>query len=197
MRLAAIALALLPFAAQAQPDARDIAVAKQLSQEVERQSTPLTDAVVVDYVTRIARKVAQAADFPPSLTVKVIDADTSFAYPGPSLYIDANAILRAAGEAELAAVIAHLLGHLVQWRSEPLATVGQDQIFSFWRGGCMRELRTLVVPVALARQEIIVEAKSDELGLGFLAQPVTIQPLWPISTRAWLQSTSLRRCTLW
>jgi predicted Zn-dependent protease len=155
--------------ALAQPTARDIAVAKQLAQEVERQTLPLTDSVVIDYVDRIAQKMAKAAELSAPLTVKVTNGDTSCALPGAELYVDTGVILSATSEAELAGAIAHVLGHLALWRVDPAMAGGQIPLI-FGGSGCLRERRGLAIPMGLIQQQITVEPQADQLGLGYLAK---------------------------
>jgi predicted Zn-dependent protease len=175
MRGATLLLALVPLTAGAQ-DSRDKqqAIGKQLAQEVERQSTIITDPALVQYVDRIAQKLALAAGLRGALTVKVITGDSSYALPAGFLYIGTNLILKAASEAELAGIIAHQLAHIALWddeqRAQLLAQLEPQNIAGIpliWYAGCQR-LSGAFAPAAISNQEAALESRADQLALGFM-----------------------------
>ena len=134
-----IAFAALPLAAENQKDdvdtigsrkvahrsiiseQKEIAIGKQYSEQVDRQSKLVTDPVVTEYVNRVAQNIARNSDLKIPLTVKVIDDPSinAFALPGGFLYVNTGVIQHADEESQLAGVIAHEIGHVAarHWAS--------------------------------------------------------------------------------
>lgn len=117
MTRAALLLALLPITALAQLPPAQQQFANQLAQEMERNSTPLVDPTILQYVNGVAQRIAQGAGLSGPLAVKVISGDRpqAQAFPGAPLYLNTGLVLTAASEAELAGAIAHQLGHVALW----------------------------------------------------------------------------------
>lgn len=84
--------------------------------EIEKKQTVVQDQEVQQYVDRIGRRLlagARNVDFP--YTFKVVRDDTvnAFALPGGHTYVHSGLIKAAQSEAELAAVMAHEINHVV------------------------------------------------------------------------------------
>lgn len=84
--------------------------------EIEKKQTVVQDQEVQSYVDRIGRRLlagARSVDFP--YTFKVVKDDTvnAFALPGGHTYVHSGLIKAAQSEAELAAVMAHEINHVV------------------------------------------------------------------------------------
>ena len=74
-----------------------------------------TDPKLVDYVTKIGEKVARVSDRPNyKFTFTIIDSPdiNAFATPGGYVYINRGLITYMTSEAQLAAVLAHEIGHV-------------------------------------------------------------------------------------
>ena len=95
--------------------AREMTIGRQASRRFERQIKLIKDADVLDYINRIAQKVAASSDVMVPVTIKVIDSDTvnALSYPGGFLYVTKGLILGVADESEVAGVIAHEIAHVV------------------------------------------------------------------------------------
>src|SRR6201998_458786 len=93
---------------------REIALGKQLAQEVERSSKLIDDPVVTEYVNRVGQNLVRNSDARVPFTIKVIDSDevNAFALPGGFFYVNSGLILRAQEESELAGVMAHEISHV-------------------------------------------------------------------------------------
>src|SRR6516165_7760545 len=91
----------------------EIALGKQLAQEVERTSKMIDDPVVTEYVNRVGQNLVRNSDARVPFTIKVIDSDevNAFALPGGFFYVNSGLILRAQEESELAGVMAHEISH--------------------------------------------------------------------------------------
>jgi len=100
---------------------KEIAIGKQYSMQVDRQSKLVTDPVIDEYVNRVAQNVARNSDLKVPLTVKVIDDPSinAFALPGGFLYVNSGVLQAADEESQLAGVIAHEIGHVAarHWAS--------------------------------------------------------------------------------
>lgn len=134
-----IAFAALPLAADDQKDdvdaigsrkvahksiiseQKEIAVGKGYSEQVDRQSKLINDAVVTEYVNRVGQNVARNSDLKIPLTIKVIDDPSinAFALPGGFLYVNTGVIQHADEESQLAGVMAHEIAHVAarHWAS--------------------------------------------------------------------------------
>lgn len=134
-----LALAALPLAAEDQKDdvdaigsrkvahksiiseQKEIAIGKQYSTQVDRQSKLVTDPVISEYVNRVAQNIARNSDLKIPLTVKVIDDPSinAFALPGGYIYVNTGVLKAADEESQLAGVIAHETGHIAarHWAS--------------------------------------------------------------------------------
>ncbi len=106
---------------------KEIALGKQLAQEVERSSKLVDDPVVTEYVNRVGQNLVRNSDARVPFTIKVIDSDevNAFALPGGFFYVNSGLILRAQEESELAAVMAHEISHVTARHGTKNATKGQ------------------------------------------------------------------------
>jgi len=89
-------------------------IGRQAAAEFERSITLYDDKDVIDYVDRIAQNIAKNSDAKFPVTIKVIQSDTvnATALPGGFVYINSATLKVVDSEAELAFVIAHLIGHV-------------------------------------------------------------------------------------
>src|SRR2546422_5427153 len=71
---------------------KEIALGKQLAQEVERQAKLVDDAVVTEYVNRIGQNLARNSDAKMPFTIKVIDSQdvNAFALPGGYMFVNSG-----------------------------------------------------------------------------------------------------------
>src|SRR5579871_6456841 len=63
---------------------KEIALGKQLAQEVERQSKVIDDPVIAEYVNRVGQNLVRNSDAKVPFTIKVLDTEevNAFALPG-------------------------------------------------------------------------------------------------------------------
>jgi len=87
---------------------------QKVAAELERNVTLVNDADIQGYVDRIAQNIAKNSDAKFPVTIKVIQSNdvNATALPGGFIYINTGTIKAADNEAELAFVIAHLVGHV-------------------------------------------------------------------------------------
>ncbi len=105
----------------------EIALGKQLAQEVDRSAKLIDDPVVTEYVNRVGQNLVRNSDAKVPFTIKVIDSDevNAFALPGGFFYVNSGLILRADEESELAGVMAHEIAHVGARHGTRNATKGE------------------------------------------------------------------------
>ncbi len=93
---------------------KEMAIGRQLSLQVEKESKMLDDPIVTEYVNRVGQNIVLHSDAKIPFTIKVIDSDevNAFALPGGFFYVNRGLILAAENEAELAGVMAHEIAHV-------------------------------------------------------------------------------------
>src|SRR2546430_7234710 len=69
---------------------KEIALGKQLAQEVERQAKIVDDPVIAEYVNRVGQNLVRNSDAKVPFTIKVIDAEeiNAFALPGGFFFVN-------------------------------------------------------------------------------------------------------------
>src|SRR5258708_19857318 len=106
---------------------KEIALGKQLAQEVERQAKIVDDPVIAEYVNRVGQNLVRNSDAKVPFTIKVIDAEeiNAFALPGGFFFVNTGVLLNADSEAEMAGVMAHEIAHVAARHGTRQATRGQ------------------------------------------------------------------------
>ena len=106
---------------------KEIALGKQLAQEVERQAKIVDDPVIAEYVNRVGQNLVRNSDAKVPFTIKVLDSEevNAFALPGGFFFVNSGLILKADSEAELAGVMAHEIAHVAARHGTRNATRGQ------------------------------------------------------------------------
>ena len=157
---------------------KEIALGKQLAQEIERQAKIVDDPVVAEYVNRIGQNLVRNSDAKVPFTIKVIDAEdvNAFALPGGFFFVNSGLILRAESEAELAGVMAHEIAHVAARHGTRQATRGQivnlatiPLIFmGGWAGYGARQGASVLIPIGFLSFSRGFESEADLLGLQYL-----------------------------
>jgi Zn-dependent protease with chaperone function len=159
---------------------REIALGKQLAQEVERSSKLIDDPVVVEYVNRVGQNLVRNSDARVPFTIKVIDSDVvnAFALPGGFFYVNSGLILRAQEEAELAGVMAHEISHVTARHGTKQATKGEIMQLATiplillgpggWAGYGIYEASQLAIPFSYLKFSRDAEREADYLGLQYM-----------------------------
>src|SRR6201998_1885446 len=157
---------------------KEIALGKQLAQEVERQAKIIDDPVIADVVNRLGQNLVRNSDAKVPFTIKVISTDevNAFALPGGFFFVNSGLILKADNEAELAGAmvreIAHVAarhgtrqasrGELVNYASLPLIFMGG------WTGYAIQSAATAAIPLGFLKFSRGFEAQADMLGLQYM-----------------------------
>jgi len=158
---------------------KEIAIGKQMAQEVERQAKIVDDPITAEYVNRIGQNLVRNSDAKVPFTIKVIDAEeiNAFALPGGFFFVNTGVITQADNEAELAGVMAHEIAHvaarhgmkqatkadLVRYGSIPLMILSGG-----WAGFAIYQGAQLAVPMGFLSFSRANEAEADKLGLEYM-----------------------------
>ncbi len=156
---------------------REMALGRQLSQQVESSAKLVTDPVITEYINRIGQNLVRNSDARVPFTIKVLDNEevNAFALPGGFFYVDSGLILAADNEAELAGVMAHEIAHVAArhatknmtraqiWNmaSVPLIFIGGPVAYA------ISEVAGLAVPLGFLKFSRDSEREADLLGLQY------------------------------
>ena len=158
----------------------EIALGKQLSQEVEKQAKFINDPVVNEYVNRVGQNLVRNSDAQVPFTIKVIDSDVvnAFALPGGFFYVNSGLILHADEESELAGVMAHEIAHVCARHGTKQATksdiiqIGAMVATIFipytWAGYAIYQGMQFAIPMTFLKFTRENEAEADYLGLQYM-----------------------------
>src|SRR5436853_973780 len=157
---------------------KEIALGKQLAQEVERQAKIIDDPVIAEYVSRVGQNIVRNSDAKVPFTIKVLDSEevNAFALPGGFFFVNTGLILKAESEAELAGVMAHEIAHVAARHGTRQATRGEiANIASIpliflggWAGYAIRQGAGLAIPLGFLNFSRAFEREADYLGLQYL-----------------------------
>ncbi len=158
----------------------EIALGKQLAQEVDRSAKFITDPVVTEYVNRVGQNLVRNSDAQVPFTIKVIDSDqiNAFALPGGFFYVNSGLIMHADEESELAGVMAHEIAHVCARHGTKNATKGQIMQLATiplvmlgpggWAGYAIYQGVQLIVPISFLKFSRDAEREADYLGLQYM-----------------------------
>ena len=159
---------------------REIALGKQLAQEVDKSAKFINDPVVNEYVNRVGQNLVRNSDARVPFTIKVIDSDVvnAFALPGGFFYVDSGLILHADEESELAGVIAHEIAHVCARHGTKQATKGEivnlasipAMIFIpyTWAGYAIYQGMNFAIPLTFLKFTRDEEREADYLGTQYM-----------------------------
>src|SRR5580658_2913116 len=76
---------------------KEIAIGKQMAQQVERQAKIIDDPTIAEYVNRVGQNLVRNSDAKVPFTIKVIDTEdvNAFALPGGFFFVNSGLILKA------------------------------------------------------------------------------------------------------
>jgi predicted Zn-dependent protease len=157
---------------------KEIAMGKQLAQEVERQAKIIDDPVISEYVNRVGQNLVRNSDAKVPFTIKVLDTEevNAFALPGGFFFVNSGLVLKAESEAELAGVMAHEIAHVAARHGTRQATRGELVNFASiplifmggWAGYAIRQGASLAIPMGFLTFSRGFEKEADYLGLQYL-----------------------------
>src|ERR1022692_4388203 len=142
---------------------KEIALGKQLAQEVERQAKIIDDPTIAEYVNRVGQNLVRKSDAKVPFTIKVLDSEevNAFALPGGFFFVNSGLMLKADSESELAGVMAHEIAHVAarhgtrqQTRGEiaNLATIPLIiMTYGTWTGYGIYQAASILVPIGFLK----------------------------------------------
>jgi len=141
---------------------KEIALGKQLAEEVERQAKVVDDPLISEYVNRLGQNLVRNSDAKVPFTFQVIDADppNAFALPGGFVFVNTGLIELAEEEDELAGAMAHEIAHV--------ATLPLSVLLGGWAGVAVRQGASVAVPMTFLSFSRGDEAEADYLGLQYM-----------------------------
>jgi predicted Zn-dependent protease len=158
----------------------EIALGKQLAQEVDRSAKFIDDPVVLEYVNRVGQNLVRNSDAQVPFTIKVIDSDAinAFALPGGFFYVNSGLLLHADEESELAGVMAHEIAHVCARHGTKNATKGTMMQMAMiplvllgpggWAGYGIYQAAQFLIPVTFLKFSRDAEREADYLGLQYM-----------------------------
>ena len=157
---------------------KEIALGKQVAQEIERQARIIDDPVIAEYVNRVGQNLVRNSDVKVPVTIKVLDAEevNAMALPGGFFFVNSGLLMKAENEAELAGVMAHEIAHIAARHGTRQATRGQvvnlasiPLIFmGGWTGYGIRQATSVLVPIGFLKFSRSFEQEADMLGLQYM-----------------------------
>jgi predicted Zn-dependent protease len=164
----AMAVVVLVAGACYAQDSKEIALGQRLYSEFDSRHRMIADVEMFQYIEDILKNLSRNELLRLPLTLKVVDDSevVASALPGGTVLLSSGAILRAGNEAELAALLAHAMGHVQA--GQPVGRASNvNAIPIVFIGGpwglCARG-RVAFMP----EQARLLEAQADLLGLGYL-----------------------------
>jgi predicted Zn-dependent protease len=157
---------------------KEVALGKQLADEVARTSKIVRDPLIAEYVNRLGQNIGRSSDAQVPLSFQVVDDPSinAFALPGGFLFVNTGLLLAADTEAELVGVLAHEIAHVAARHGTRQATRGQLANYATlplmflggWAGFGIRQAASLAIPMTFLQFSKGFEREADYLGVQYL-----------------------------
>lgn len=158
---------------------KEMALGKQLAEEVARQTKMVDDPIVAEYVNRLGQNLARNSDAKFPITFQVIDDNSvnAFTLPGGHVFVYSGLIKIADEEDELAAAMAHEIAHVAarhltcrdsQKQLARLGTIPLSIALGGLGGYAARNAADAAIPMTFLSFSRHDEAEADYLGLQYM-----------------------------
>ncbi len=158
---------------------KEMALGKQLAEEVTRQAKVVDDPIISEYVNRLGQNLARNSDAKVPFSFKVIEDDNlnAFALPGGYIFVHTGLIKIADEEDELAAAMAHEIAHVAarhltcRATQNQLARIGAiplSVVLGGWGGVAARQAANAAIPMTFLSFSRHDESEADFLGLQYM-----------------------------
>jgi len=187
---------------------KEIALGKQLAEEVARQSKLYLDPIVGEKVNRIGQNLARNSDAKVPFTFRVVEDDVpnAFALPGGFIFVNTGLIKLASEEDELAGAMAHEVAHVAARHMTCQATKGQIAGIATTVGGVIlgggiggyagRQAAGAATQTAFLKLSRGAETEADYLGTQYL-YAAGYDPNGAISIFEKMESLRKRKAGAW
>lgn len=158
---------------------KEMAMGKQLAEEVMRQVKVNEDPLLGEYVNRIGQNLARNSDAKVPFTFRVIEDDSpnAFALPGGPVFVNTGLIKIASEEDEFAGAVAHEIAHVAARHLTCRATKGQianiltlplGMILGGWTGYAVRQGTGVGMQTLFSNFSRSDETEADYLGVQYM-----------------------------
>ena len=157
---------------------KEMALGRQLAQEVQRQARMVDDSLIAEFVNRLGQNLARNSDAKAPFTFHVVDAPAlnAFALPGGYVFVNAGLIEIAEDEDELAGAMAHEIAHVAARHMTRQATKSQlaklaaaplGAVLGGWTGYAATQGAGVAIPMTFLSFGRKDEAEADYLGVQY------------------------------
>ncbi len=158
---------------------REMALGKQLAEEVQRQAKMVDDPLIAEYVNRLGQNLARNSDAKVPFTFRVIQGDAlnAFALPGGYIFVYSGLIKVADEEDEFAGAVAHEIAHVAARHMTRQATKAEladiltrplGAVLGGWAGYGARQAAGLAIPMTFLSFSRHDETEADYLGVQYM-----------------------------
>src|SRR5215472_13741744 len=151
---------------------KEIALGKQLSEEVRRQAKLVEDPLITEYINRVGQNLVRNSDAKVPFTFQVVQDEVlnAFALPGGFIFVNTGLIKVADEEDELAGAMAHEIAHVAARHMTCQATKGTivniasiplSVLLGGWGGVIARQGASMAVPMTFLSFGRHAETEAD------------------------------------
>jgi beta-barrel assembly-enhancing protease len=159
---------------------KEIALGKQLAEEVSRQAKVNRDPILGEFVNRVGQNLVRSSDAKVPFTFQVVEDDTpnAFALPGGFVFVNTGLLKLASEEDEFAGALAHEIAHVAARHLTCRATKQEIASVAGGIGGVIlgrgiggvaaREATSFGLPMAFLKFSRSDESEADYLGTQYM-----------------------------
>jgi predicted Zn-dependent protease len=157
---------------------QEMQLGRQLANEVRREAKIVDDPLISEYINRLGQNLARNSDVNFPVTFQLIESDeiNAFTLPGGYVFINSGLFKLSANEAELAAALAHEVGHAAARHATRQASRNQLiglstiplSVFGGIAGLAVRQAVNAAEPMAFMKFSREFETEADMLGIQYL-----------------------------
>jgi predicted Zn-dependent protease len=158
---------------------KEMALGKQLAEEVARQSKIVDEPLISEYVNRLGQNLARNSDAKVPFSFQVIEGEepNAFAFPGGFVFVYTGLIKLADEEDEFAGAVAHEIAHVAarhmtrqvtKSQIANLATIPLSVLFGGLAGMAARQGAGVAIPTMFLKFSRADESEADYLGTQYM-----------------------------
>jgi len=158
---------------------KEMALGKQLAQEVTRQAKVSTDERLGEWVNRVGQNLARNSDAKVPFTFQVLEGETpnAFALPGGFIFVYTGLLKLATEEDEFAGALAHEISHVAarhmtrqatKQQIAGMASIPLSVILGGWGGYAARQAAGIATPLGFLKMSRADEEEADYLGVQYM-----------------------------